>query len=86
MLSELKIISQEGCLCETEVQETETWMGPVRACEASCLGTKPDGQADESAPIHAYTHTHTHRFFFCCTTRSIDRYCLSKYKRTEMKD
>ena len=55
LLTELKIISQEGCLCETEVQESR-WNTHThwshRQCEASCLGPRLCVWAKESTAFH----------------------------------
>lgn len=60
MLTTLKIISQEGCLCETEVQEESCWntrRSIQGVCGASCLGPRPCVRAKKSTAFHFFTHS-----------------------------
>lgn len=61
MLTGLKIITQEGCLCETEVREAGAHMDHTGVCEASCLGSQLCVWAKESTAFRTTrTHIHTH--------------------------
>lgn len=60
MLTELKIITQEGCLCETEVQESG-WNTHRLYRECVMLPVWAHGFVKESTAFHI-THTHTYTY------------------------